>query len=276
MGTWGLNGTVIQLMPLPTAPPCCHCFVFYIFQCCFLDQQQFEAFVLLFQVYFCFKWKTKGLKACSALKTKTWTLKAWSAAPRDSHHLNASVFVFSLRLESQVFVMEVQTGGEVFLLLSQQLLQAKVSEHRHGRPAPSHRVALMFLTISRDVINLQAASCKGVMISVCIFFHLLTCEDWPVWSRTNIRLEHCNRSDLTDVLWLRVCVNTQKLQHKLVEGWSSFSNFYLRTITMRKVKTSVQRVTMLLKLLKHHWRTLKGKCKGLQSVRDFIFFFFLI
>lgn len=140
MGTWGLNGTVIQLMTLPTAPPCCHCFVFYIFRCCFLDQQQFEAFVLLFQVYFCFKWKTKGLKACSALKTKTWTLKAWSAAPRDSHHLNASVFVFSLRLESQVFVMEVQTGGEVFLLLSRSLSNSFRQKCQSTVTADLHRL----------------------------------------------------------------------------------------------------------------------------------------
>lgn len=116
---WGDMGQTVTWscesppMTSPAATPCCHCFVIcWNISCrCSLSQQLFEAFVSLYKVHFYSQWRTKWIKAYSSLKAR-------SSSPRDSHHLSATAFVFCLRLESQAFVMEVQVGGEVFLLLS--------------------------------------------------------------------------------------------------------------------------------------------------------------
>lgn len=139
------------LMTSPTAPPRCHCLVS---SGVVLASEAVRGFTSLFQVQFYFQCKTKGINEYSALRTKTWTLKARAAAPRDSHHLSASAFVFSLRLESQAFVMEVHQEVKSFCSsLSSSFRRACQSTitadpHRLGRPP--------------DVRKLLGASSEGV------------------------------------------------------------------------------------------------------------------
>lgn len=140
------------------------------------------------------------------------------------------------------------------LSLSQQLLQASVSEHRHGRPAPSHPAALMFLAMNRDVKHLQAASCEGFMRCASIIFLLITHRSDPgliiAWNSE------------TDQIW-QLCMYFLYVCHKHLPWWlacvqrtsknlslSSFSNFFLRGVTMRTTKTTVSSLQSVSKLLK--------------------------
>lgn len=96
------------------------------------------------------------------------------------------------------------------LSLSQQLLQASVSEHRHSRPAPPHPAALMFLAMNRDVKHLQAASCEGFMRCASIIFLLITHRSDPgliiAWNSE------------TDQIW-QLCMYFLYVCHKHLPWW---------------------------------------------------------
>lgn len=185
--TWGQDGAVR-----------CHTATLSLFCYIFEYLLAFKAFVSLFKVHFYSQWGTKWIKSYSSLRTKTWTLKARAGISAGFTPLKCVGLCVPLKAKKS----SVCDGGpsrwwSCSAPLSQQPLQASVSEHRHGRPAPPQHAPLMSLTRSRDVINLQGAPSEADVRYASSCLLLLTSADSSVWSQSNVPLKLRYRSDLT-------------------------------------------------------------------------------